>query len=105
MSFYLTEPLDMDQPDTQREDEALREQRWAEFVTWCRGDRPKSASEWATLVNYIHDNMKGHGDWHHEAINRTICDFAQDEGWSGVLIALGRAMRPDTGERGYGHGI
>jgi len=82
-------------PDPQREAEEIREERWAAFVAWCHGDRPKSNSEWSTLVHYVYLNMRGQEDWHMTAINQELRQFAVEEGWSGVLRALSQAMHED----------
>lgn len=73
--------------------EDARAARWTAFVEWCKGDRPKSPSEWSTMLFHIQNNMQGRGDWYHTAINAVILDFAQEFGWSSVMVALGRAMR------------
>jgi hypothetical protein len=72
--------------------EDARAALWDAFIEWCKGDRPKSDSEWSTLVHYVYVNMRGQGDWHHERINSVILAFAESEGWPGVLRALARAM-------------
>lgn len=94
MTRFAIDPPDiLDLCDPVYEDEDARAKRWAEFVIWCKGDRVKTYSEWSTLLHYVYQNMRGAGDWHHEAINDTILNFADVEGWDGVLNAIARAMR------------
>lgn len=94
--MYSTEPTNRyDVPDPQREAEETREDRWTAFVAWCHGDRKKSPSEWATMLYHVYQNMQGREDWHYAATNQALQQFAAEEGWSGVLSAIARAMKED----------
>jgi hypothetical protein len=76
-------------------EEDERAARWARFVAWCRGDRPKSDPEYATLLWHIERNMRGDADWYYTAINDEILAFQEWEGWDGVLNAVARAIREE----------
>jgi hypothetical protein len=89
----------MGDPDTDREDEQVREQRWAEFVTWCR---VSYSGQWNQVILLAGEIMRGgpageaicNGEGS-EAATR-LMDFAEEEGWSGVLNAIARAMRDNN---------
>ena len=82
-----------DDTDDPHADELDREQRWTAFVEWCKGDRPKSDSDWSTLLYHVYQNMRSQASWHYPQINQVILDFHETEGWDGVLGALARAYR------------
>jgi hypothetical protein len=86
-----------DRENAPPETDDARAARWDAFVTWCKGDRVKTMSEWSTLLHYVYQNMRDHGDWHHQAINETILTFADAEGWDGVLRAIARGMHEQWG--------
>lgn len=68
----------------EREEEALREQRWAEFVAWVRANyEPPFAVSAAGLA------MSGFPG------STEIVDFATEEGWPNVLRAIARAMEEE----------
>jgi hypothetical protein len=92
--WKTTEPSDIDDaPDPQREDDAIRERRWTRF-----GDvlREFLTSEWLTEIAHAYRKRHdpdafgpGRLAWH-------IQQFAETEGWDGVLNAIARALREDS---------
>lgn len=73
-----------------REDEAEREQRWLEFTAWVQQARAP------TLLRHVADLMDGQRDPYYR-LPSEILDFAETEKFSGVLVAMARAMR-DSGQ-------
>lgn len=90
------------EPDVQREDEIIREERWASVVAWIRaqhcgltwGEIVESASEWMKAREF--DGPDAEPDDKH---GRELVDFAETEGWDGVLTAIARAMREEDAAR------
>lgn len=91
LDAYLTrEPDARDEgPDQQRLEEAAREQRWAEFVAWLR-DLGRTYN-WDVVLWRVADAYGCDED-------ATIADFAESEGWPGVLSAVARAMNEQATE-------
>jgi hypothetical protein len=77
------------EPDTRREDDDARQQRWDEFVENMRG-----ALAQLTLPMLLHDVGIANASVVQPNFLQAICqDFAETEGWSGVLSAVAQAMR------------
>lgn len=100
MSFIWT-PDPMTEGESEldaREDEAIREQRWVEFVAECQSVHA-SAGGWEHLILMVADAMDGgysSGVAPLEEFKAECLCFAETEGWHGVLTAIGRAMREES---------
>lgn len=96
LDAYLTrEPSDRyDGPDPQREDEAIREARWAEFRAFVRQARVP------VLLRHVADLMDGQRDpyYHAMRVTEVLESFQDTEGWNGVLSAIAQAMQKESGQ-------
>lgn len=93
---------DVDETDQlNREEDDAREQRWAEFVAWAR-DYAAEDGGFGYLVTLAGREMDAlfEPDEHDiEAKARMVLrNFAETEGWSGVLNAIARALRQAEGQ-------
>jgi len=72
-----------------REDEALREQLWADFVGWLH------PAQVPTLLRNVADLMSGQRDPYHIplVVQQPILAFAETEGWPSVLNAIARVLK------------
>lgn len=78
-----------DEPDPQREDEEVRQERWTEFQGWLA---PRLRSEgFADFLRYVASVQEFGG----EHGGGQISDFAEDFGWPGVLTAIAQAMKDE----------
>lgn len=72
-----------------REDEQARADRWAAFTAWAaHADVP-------TMLEHVARLMRGRTDPYYgcAGIDQRFTDFAETEGWSGVLSAIARVRR------------
>src|SRR6185295_7821205 len=86
----LPDPMERDeQVLIDREDEALREQLWADFVGWLH------PAQVPTVLRHVADLMSGRCDPYYipMVVQQPILNFAETEGWDGVLNAIARVMR------------
>ena len=86
----LSDPMTED-PRLQldREDEALREQLWADFTAWLSDGRVP------TILRTVADLMEDRRDPYHIplVVQEPILNFAETEGWHGVLGAIARVLK------------
>lgn len=78
------------EPDTQREDEDAREQRWHLFTEHVR-----DALHQYGLGHVLINTALMHGDADHASTDyeQHVVNFAASEGWSSVLSVLARVVR------------
>lgn len=84
-----------DDPDPQREDEAIREQRWTVFVETMRHEL-SGRETFAMLLHDVGVAWVHASDCYELSCNqREMLNFAETEGWPGVLNAIARAMKDE----------
>lgn len=82
------------EPDTRREDDDARQQRWEEFLAEVRrlSDYYGDGFLLLVLADLVEDEFHGI-DAADAAAADLMRNFAETEGWSGVLSAVAQAMR------------
>lgn len=72
-----------------RADEEAREQRRDRFMAYVQQARVP------TLLRHVIDLIEDRPDWHYERIGvyTELQAYAEAEGWSAVIIAIGQALR------------
>ena len=86
----IADPMEQDeQMVLDREDEAIREQRWTDFSDWVKSARS------SILLRSIADLMDGQRDPYHipSCVQAPILNFQETEGWSGVLSCVARVVK------------
>lgn len=91
---YSTDPATVDVQDAaDRLLEDAREQDWAAFIQAVKAYK-RDVRRWSLLVADVADAM---ADCSAEGFGELCVNFAEIEGWDGVLRAVARAMAEEKG--------
>ena len=77
----------------EREADDAREQRWTVFVADVKAAKIHALGGWSGVVRTVGDAMDYRYSVTLGSFEHRCQDFAESEGWSGVLTAVARAIR------------